>query len=133
MALLSALPLCLHARLGSSAVRMPPQPGLPVHDHDCGEGDCGLAYSLYRDIDLPKVRFDTAMRELVLARIPARHGLIAQGKFGKLAGWRSRSLASSLTRNCQRLPNCVPACGLHLHGTVQSAACTCHCEVTSRT
>jgi hypothetical protein len=36
---------------------MPPQPGLPVHDHDCGEGDCGVLYSLYKNIDLPRVQF----------------------------------------------------------------------------
>jgi hypothetical protein len=34
---------------------MPPQPGLPTHDHDCDEGDCGVLYSLYKEIDLPQV------------------------------------------------------------------------------
>eukprot|EP00850_Spirogloea_muscicola_P005216 SM000023S07672 [mRNA] locus=s23:735661:737895:- [translate_table: standard] len=26
------------------------------HDHDCGEHDCGAAWSLYRHVDVPKVR-----------------------------------------------------------------------------
>lgn len=46
---------------------MPPQPGLPAHDHDCGEGDCGLLYSLYKDIDLPQVHIKVPLLCLIFS------------------------------------------------------------------
>ncbi len=27
-----------------------------AHDHDCADEDCGAAYSLYKHIDMPRVR-----------------------------------------------------------------------------
>lgn len=33
---------------------MAPSDGVEAHDHDCDGSDCGLAYSLYKEIDLPQ-------------------------------------------------------------------------------
>ncbi|CAI5524306.1 unnamed protein product [Closterium sp. Naga37s-1] len=32
------------------------QPGTCSHDHDCSDHDCGAGFSLYKNVDLPKVR-----------------------------------------------------------------------------
>ncbi|MEW5307164.1 MAG: hypothetical protein WDW38_002231 [Sanguina aurantia] len=42
---------------------MPPTQGCCSHDHDCEATDCGVAYSLYKHIDLMKVRCLNASEE----------------------------------------------------------------------
>jgi hypothetical protein len=37
-----------------------PAGGLPCHDHDCADADCGVLYSLYTHIDTPRVRLPAA-------------------------------------------------------------------------
>ncbi|CAI7745570.1 unnamed protein product [Closterium sp. NIES-53] len=32
------------------------QPGTCSHDHDCSDHDCGAGFSLYKNVDLPKIR-----------------------------------------------------------------------------
>lgn len=34
-----------------------------VHDHDCGEAECGVSYSLYEHVDLARV---TCLNELLV-------------------------------------------------------------------
>jgi hypothetical protein len=40
---------------------MPPSQACCNHDHDCDEADCAPGYSLYKHIDIPKVRSSAAL------------------------------------------------------------------------
>ena len=53
-----------------------------AHDHDCADEDCGAAYSLYKHIDMPRVRRGALL--LTWAALPLNRSRAANGTAARL-------------------------------------------------